>query len=418
MKTYHRFWINIISVFILAFSVFKWSAATAQQGVEVLETKVEYTFGGQATFWAKAQWETPPEKVQIFFKSIDQTNTIVGEVNVRGNDLIYVHDLVQYPLKAFTKIQYWFGFQMPGEASYVSPKYSFFYEDNRFSWKTLDDAPFRVHWYEGDLAFGQMVLDIARASLEKAQRLLAFPNPDHVEIYVYANGAEMLSTLNLGGLTNVAGHANPELGVMMVSLPPGPFQQDETERQVPHELMHILLYQKMGKDYADLPAWLLEGLASLNETYPNLEYKRVLLEAEAKDAILPMSTICSAFPTDASIFFQSYAQADSFTHYLYNHYGANGLQSMIQAYANGLDCERGAEVGVGKTLTQLDAQWQWQTFHLDPVIEKLKEVLPWAVIFILLLLTPILLVLTSLLRGKTNPQKMNEKSSVPGGSNG
>lgn len=158
----------------------------------------------------------------------------------------------------------------------------------------------------------------------------------------------------------MAGHADPELGVMVVSLPPGPGQQMETERQVPHELMHILLYQKLGQDYADLPTWLQEGLASLNETYPNPDYMTVLQDAAKKGSILSMNSLCRGFPAEASKFFQSYAQADSFTRFLYDAYGSEGLQALIQAYANGVECERGAEMGLGKTLTQLDAQWQHQ----------------------------------------------------------
>jgi len=400
---------------LLVSSGSSWSTAKAQLDVEILETSVDYSFGGQVTFWAKTRWNTPPEKVQIFFKSLDQTNTIVGEVSVREDELVYVHDLVRYPLPAFSEIQYWFGVQMPGEGPYVSPKFSFFYEDNRFSWQMLEDKPFRVHWYEGNLEFGQMVLDVTRGSLEHAQRLLAFSIPPKVDIFVYANGAEMQSTLNLGGLTIVAGHANPELGVMVVSLPPGPAQQMETERQVPHELMHILLYQKLAQDYADLPTWLLEGLASLNETYPNPDYMTVLQDAAKKEAIISMTALCRGFPAEASKFYQSYAQADSFTRFLYQAYGAEGLQTLIQAYANGLDCERGAEVGLGKTLTQLELQWQRQSFNQSPALKALAVVLPWVVILCLILLTPILLILNSLLRGKAGPQKMGERPAMPGG---
>lgn len=177
--------------FPLASNAFLWSTAKAQGEVEILETSVDYSFGGQVTFWAKTSWNTPPESVQIFFKSLNQTNTIVGDVSIRGNELVYVHDLVQYPLPAFSEIQYWFGIQIPGKLSYISPKFSFFYEDNRFSWRMMEETPFRVHWYEGDLAFGQMVLDVAQGSLAHAQHLLDFPNPEKVDIFVYANGAEM-----------------------------------------------------------------------------------------------------------------------------------------------------------------------------------------------------------------------------------
>ena len=128
-----------------------------------------------------------------------------------------------------------------------------------------------------------------------------------------------------------------------------------------------------------------------------------------------LAFICRGFPAEASKFYQSYAQADSFTRFLYQAYGAEGLQTLIQAYANGLDCERGAEVGLGKTLTQLELQWQRQSFNQSPALKALAVVLPWVVILCLILLTPILLILNSLLRGKAGPQKMDERPAMPGG---
>jgi hypothetical protein len=404
----------LILVIQLVSMAVPWSGAMAQQVIVVDETKVEYYFGGQATFWAKTNLTEAPEKVQIFFKGLNQKDTIVGEVSVRDNEFIYVHDLVKYPLPAFSEIQYWFGITMPGKQAFVSPKFSFFYEDNRFSWQMLEAEPFRVHWYEGDLEFGQMVLDTAQSSLERANQLLGLQDFENVNIFVYADGAEMRSTLNLGDITIVAGHADPELGVMFVSLPKGPFQQDEMERQIPHELMHIVLYQKLGADYTDLPIWLQEGLASLNETYPNLDYVTVLNDAAKKGAILPMSSLCQGFTLEGGQYYLSYAQADSFTRYLYETYGADGIQSLIQAYASGLDCERGAEVGLGKTLTQLESQWQRRTINQNPLLKAFEALIPWVVISLLMLLTPVLLIINSLLRGNNGTRKLSEKPVSPG----
>ena len=415
MKNSRNFSIWLVLIILLVSSFFPWKNGRAQQAIEILDTKVNYSFGGQVTFWAKTNLETIPEKVQIFFKSENQNDTIVGEVSVRDNELVYVHDLVKYPLQAFSYIQYWFGIQMPGSPAIASQKYSFYYEDNRFSWQMLEDKPFRVHWYEGDMAFGQKILDTAQKSLERANRYIDSEDPENVDIFVYANSAEMQSTLNLGNISIVAGHADPELGVMFVSLPEGPFQQDETDRQIPHELMHILVYQTLGSNYKNLPTWLQEGLASLNETYPNPDYYTVLKDAAKKGTILPMNSLCQGFTLEGGQYYLSYAQADSFTRYLYEEYGSSGIRSLIEAYANGLDCERGAEVGLGKTLTQLESQWQRHTFNENPFIKAFGVLLPWIVILLLLLLTPALLIINSLFKGKNGTQKLPGKQAASGG---
>ena len=80
----------------------------------------------------------------------------------------------------------------------------------------------------------------------------------------------------MGGSTWVAGHANPDLGVVLVSIAPGENQSMEMERQIPHELAHVLLYRLTGPAYANLPNWLTEGIASQVEGYPNADYTQVL----------------------------------------------------------------------------------------------------------------------------------------------
>ncbi|MCU0486190.1 MAG: hypothetical protein MUC85_08790, partial [Anaerolineales bacterium] len=65
------------------------------------------------------------------------------------------------------------------------------YEDNRFEWRTLSSGSVFVHWYEGDTAFGQSVLNAAEAGLDRASSLVVLPTLQPVNIYVYASGVEM-----------------------------------------------------------------------------------------------------------------------------------------------------------------------------------------------------------------------------------
>ncbi len=77
------------------------------------------------------------------------------------------------------------------------------------------------------------------------------PNP--VIIYVYRDPADLQSALSLVQQSWVAGHANPDLGIILLSIPDSPSQRMELERQIPHELMHLLLYQKTVDSYTSLP---------------------------------------------------------------------------------------------------------------------------------------------------------------------
>jgi len=156
-------------------------------------------------------------------------------------------------------------------------------------------------------------------------RLLLLPVPSGLDIYIYADSRTLQSALSPNSESWVAGHAEPDLGVIVVALPPGPDQRLLIQQRIPHELMHVLLYQSTDPGYANLPIWLSEGLASLVELYPNSDYQVLLENAVEKDSLIPMAALCPSFPRQASSALLSYAQAASFTRFLHNSYGTNRL---------------------------------------------------------------------------------------------
>ncbi|MCU0484931.1 MAG: peptidase MA family metallohydrolase [Anaerolineales bacterium] len=385
-------------------------AGVRAQQVEVIETQVTYAFGGQVTFWARVSLPAEPEEALVFYRSKGDSRTMSGILSVNGDEVSFVHDLTQAPMRAFAEIEYWFGFRFPEQDDFVSSTYSFLYDDNRFQWRQIQSDPILINWYEGDLAFGQMALDTAQASLEKARTWFDFPAPEPLRFYLYASAPEMQSTLRLGSMSMVGGHTSPDLRVMIVSLPNGPDQKMETERQIPHEIIHVLLYEKLGEGSLELPTWLTEGLASKNEFYPNPDYHVILADAVEREMLLPMSSLCNGFPLDAASYFLAYSQAESFVGFLYDQFGKSGIESLLEQYANGVNCERGAELALGVPLAELDEQWQKEQLGIssNTLIPLDHPLLPWLVLAILILAVPVLAVVSSLVHGnraKTNPQE-------------
>jgi hypothetical protein len=265
------------------------AASTSGAALEQVTETVDYTFGGQVNFRLTFPESTPVQSAQVFLRSQGDAQTLSGDMMLNGVG-VYVHDLTSQPLRAFTTIEYWFFITPQAGEAYYTEQHTFLYLDNRFQWQTLEDELFRVHWYEGDAAFGQSLMDAAHAGLERAGNLLKLGESQPVDIYVYASGKELQSTLRLGGLDWVAGHADPDLNLMVVSLPQGPDQKRETERQIPHEMMHILLYQAVGEGYDNLPTWFKEGVASANELRPNPDYYLILQRAIEEDSLISSSS--------------------------------------------------------------------------------------------------------------------------------
>ena len=351
---------------------------------------VDYTFGGQVNFHLSFPAETPIKSAQVFLRNLGEAVTLSGDMTVSATDALYVHDLTSQALRAFSTVEYWFHITPAGGEPYYTEPQTFLYFDNRFEWQTLEDEQFRVHWYAGDAAFGQSLMDAAHAGLEHAGKLVQLGEGQPVDIYVYASGKDLQSTLRLGGLNWVAGHADPDMNLMAVSLPEGPDQKSETERQIPHELMHILLYQAVGDDYENLPTWFKEGMASANELRPNSDYYLILEQAVEQEALIPLAQLCASFPKDSNAY-TAYAEADSFVRYLYQKYGAAGLSALLQGYASGGGCEYGSQAALGLPLERLEKDWRREALGESVWLSALGNLLPWLFLMLAVILAPLLL---------------------------
>ncbi len=365
-----------------------------------------YTFGGSITFTYLPPADMTITNAEIFIQEVEGgIESIAGTATISEGQATYILDLNKNSLRAFSEVEYWFEITPAEQAPFATPHQRFFYEDNRFTWQTLEGGPFRVHWYEGDVSVGQNVLNAAQAGLERARLLLGpIPDPQITNIYVYASGQELQSALRLGGLTWVAGHADPDLALVMVSLPTGPDQKRETERQIPHELMHIFMYQITGDGYAYIPTWFKEGVASANELRPNADYYVILNNAVGKDSLIPLINLCQSFPKDANVYL-AYAEADSFVRYLHQQYGANGLSAMMTSYAGGAGCEVGSQPAVGSTLTQLERSWQREVLGQEVILAALESLLPWLILLAVVLVAPVILTVANLRSRKHQKEK-------------
>jgi hypothetical protein len=392
-------------------------ALPARADTRVVVLPVEYIFGRQITFLAEFESDNLAVESRFYFKRPEDEKPIMVAAAMDDQGVLtYEYDFMQFPLRAFSSVKYWFEVVVDDGETVRSSPGVFYYEDNRFAWQNLKSGPFHVHWYDGDEAFGQELLDVAQRGSLLAQSWLGVTTPeepDEVNIYAYASKEEMRSTLLLGGTNWVAGHADPDMQLIVVSIPPGPEQSIEMERQIPHELMHILLYLTVGPEYYKLPAWLIEGLASVNEIYPNPYYHTILSQAAARDGLLSFSDICQNFPADASGAYLAYAQAASFTRYLYDQYGAEGLETLAVIYqqSSALDCQDGTSKSLGTTLTQLERGWRQTVLGEKIASSEASSPWPWVTVLGVVLAGPfIVLVASAFRRSKRSQSTVNSRS--------
>ena len=358
-----------------------WPQVTPDPIVEGVSA--ESKFGEQVTFRAHLRLSIPPQEVILLISPEGQPPLAVDLMPTSTGELVYVWKLTGRTLTPFARVTYWFRVKQADGRLVESPRYQFIYHDNRFDWQGLQDGTIQVGWVEGDLAFGQAALLAAQSGLSKAQTLLEAEPPSPLQIYIYPDVQSLQQALSLSQTPWLAGHASPETGIVLVAIPPGPDQVAEMERQIPHEIAHLLQYRLMGEAYAQMPVWLAEGMASLAELYPNPDYQRALERAIQEDRLLPMQSLCRTFPRETAGAFLAYAQSASFVHYLQERFGRSGLTTLTRIYQDGRGCEEGVQAGLGIALIQLEREWQQDVLGVNVWQRAWRHLWPYLVLGVL-----------------------------------
>jgi hypothetical protein len=362
---------------------------SAQAGVELKDVKASYVFGETITFSATIQAGTSIREAYLLFQVEGDSNTHTFPLVVAKDKINYIHPVRDGVIRPFSRLAYWFHLTFANGDLFNSDKYFLQYDDDRYDWQTLENSNVSLHWFDGDLPFGQAAFDSANSGLQSILNVLPAVNGDQVRIYIYPSAADLQGMLDQGNYAWTGGHTSPDLGVVMVSIAPGETQSIEMERKIPHELAHIALYRLAGPAYSNLPAWLSEGIASQAERYPNSDYVEALNLAIENKALIPLADLCGPFPQDASTAMLAYAESASFTRFLVQSYGATGLQGILQEYVDGLTCDQGTMHATGLTLAQLEQAWRRTSLGEKTTGTALLNLFPYLLILFLVFLIPL-----------------------------
>jgi len=331
----------------------------AQEGLAVENAAVVVDFGRTITITARIKTPIPIRRASILFRGVNEQAARVEALQVAQDGSVdFTYDASLNPLPPFGTVVFWFQATLADDNTYTSAPTEFAYDDNHFAWRELSRANVTVHWVAGDETFGAAALDAAVAGMLAVRDIFPLSLTDPIDIYIYSNPQDLQNALSLGGKDWAAGHTDPEIGVVLVAMEPGPDQALEMNAEIPHELAHLNLFRALGEGYARQPAWLLEGIASMAELHPNPDYALALQTAARRGSLLSFKNLCASFPADAGNAFLAYAQSGSFVAYIRNMYGNPGLTRLMDSYTNGFSCELGATNALGIPLSQLDTRWR------------------------------------------------------------
>jgi hypothetical protein len=379
----------------------------AQSGI-AMQSTATYQFGTQITFVAQISAPVQIQQANLVIFDESQSLTHVQAVNFVNGRSEYSFDTRQNLIQPFAVVRWYYELTLSDGSVLQSDSYSLHYDDNRFTWQKLEAGSLHVMWAQGDATFGQNALNAAQAGLQSINNIVPVDLTQSVDIFIYPTQNDLAV---FGGEVWEAGRAYPESGVALVVIALDSNQSVNMERLIPHELMHLMFYRQLGAGATNLPSWLNEGVATLAEINPTADYGIVLQDANTRNGLIPMVNLCASFPTDPAQAFLAYAEARSFTTYLRDTYGAPTLLNLAKVYAQGMDCQNGAQRALGTSLAKLESDWLEKSLGHNAWGVVFRNLLPYLVLLGLLIFIPFILGLNASRQkvDKHGPEKYTNK---------
>jgi hypothetical protein len=324
------------------------------------EASAEYSFGQALHLSLEAKAASPVRKATLFLSAPEFANTLTADVDFpidREIALTHVVDLKQLRLAPFTTVTYWWMIEDEDGNELETEPQTVEYVDDQFAWREIERDGVQVFWTGDEPAVGQGALDAVVNALPEIRAIMPSEPPSPLRIYVYPTAADLRAGLRLTGRDWVGAHARPELGVILVSAGSPVTAATDLARTIPHELVHLYLYQATGVGYESMPLWLDEGLASLLESELNPIYATRLEEATASGETIALDDLCYTLPADDDAVLLAYAQSAAIIRHIQSQYGNQALKQMIVELADGADCQSVTERGLGISLAALNQDW-------------------------------------------------------------
>lgn len=356
-------------------------------------TDYDYTFGQQANFRIQATSSSPITAIHLHLKpegaSYSETHTLPVEPATTVTSGLQ-RDLRTSPFPPFGPVAWWWEIRDEAGNTLTTEPETLQYVDNRFEWHTLSIDRVQLHTVVNDPLYTQTALDVTHTALENIASALQVPPPDRIHLYLYPSMADLRAALEMAGREWAGGQARPDLGVILVAIPPGDSALYQMERDIPHELTHLLVYQAVGQDgYRHVPAWLDEGLATANELRPDPTLEVMLEDAYAQGRLIPLSDLCHPFPPSREAALLSYAQSGSLVRYVRDRYGNSGIRTLLTTYADGAGCESGIARALDLSARQLELAWRADMMGLSGWMIWFSDNATWLLLWGLSLLLAI-----------------------------
>lgn len=305
---------------------------------EVTRNEAGYEFAREMSFRLEAVAERPVADVLLHYTigGDGPRNRRIPEYQP-GRTIQATHreSLARGQIPPASEITWWWTLtSLEGGVTETEPR-TFRYLDRRFDWQSTAGHDVRVWWYDAPASFADDLEGQARAAVvELAATVGAAPEPT-IHIVTYQSREDMRDALVDRGstfearLTTLGSRVAPDILLLLAG-----DDNRELHDVLRHELSHIVLHLRLGREYVTAPAWLDEGLAMYVEGELAPEEDQRLRQALRADELMSLQSL-TTFPGRAELVPLAYAQSRDVVDWLQQKWGQAAFGELLEALSSG-----------------------------------------------------------------------------------
>jgi len=214
----------------------------------------------------------------------------------------------------------------------VSNRQTVTWLDSEHNWKTITADKLNLHYYSGDQAFAQDLLNAAKNGLvfNKTQSGLIAEAP--IDLYIYANTSDLGDAI-LYEPSWTGGQAFPDHDIVILGISKSDIEWGRDA--IVHELTHVLVGHQTFSCLGSMPTWLVEGLAVYSEGELDSASQQQLDDAIKNDTLLTVRSLSAGFSEVPSKAYLSYSQSYSIVKFLIETYGQDKMTAFLISLRDG-----------------------------------------------------------------------------------
>lgn len=287
--------------------------------------------------------------------------------------LNYTYDASGDYLPPFTPVSYhWVLGDSNQQNILTGATQQFDFEDTRFTWSHLSQNNITVYWYKQGTSFGQNLLNTAVSEATSIEQDLQGTLTISIRVIAYQSSQDLRGGLPPNTPDWAGGVALVELHQALIVV--GDTAGQPLQRDLPHELTHLIFHEIAGLNCGGCPLWFDEGMAVYHQIYHEPDMQALFDRTVRNNRLLPFNTLTQRFPSDSTLAELAYAQSWNFIKYLYQQFGEPKIAKLVNSLPK-TDFDRAFAATFGNDVAHLESQWH-VSLGLPPTLDNSPNATP------------------------------------------